>query len=412
MARTSTAANPATERNFGSLELLPPDPILGLSAAFAKDPRTDKINLASGVYIDETGRTPVFASVRAAEARLVEDAPNKVYLPIEGPAGYVECVQDLLFERNEPVRREGRLRTVQAVGGTGALRIAVELIRRVNPGAAVWVSDPTWPNHPGIVTAAGLKVRRYPVWDPSTGRADPMATVAALEQAAPGDAVILQACCHNPTGADPDGEGWQVILDAVVRNRLRAIFDFAYQGFARSVGADANVLAAAEARGMEFLVASSFSKNLGLYAERVGALSLVAGNGEAAARAFSQMQNIVRTLWSNPPAQGARLVMTVLQDPDLRVLWLRELDGQRERLAGMRRALAAALRERGVDGWSQALPHQVGMFSLTGLGAGAVRKLREAHGLYLVETGRINVAALRRANLDRVAELLAMAGRR
>ena len=394
------------------MELLPADPILGLSATFAKDPRTDKINLASGVYVDETGRTPVFACVRAAEARLVEQGLNKVYLPIEGPATYLECVQDLLFHRDEPVRQEGRLRTLQSVGGTGALRMAAEFVKRLNPNGAVWVSDPTWPNHPGIFAGVGLKVRRYPVWNPATGRADPVAMVSALDEAKPGDAVILQACCHNPTGADPDGEGWRLVLDTVVQRRLLPIFDFAYQGFARSVEADANVLAAAEARGLEFLVASSFAKNLGLYAERVGALSFVAADGEAAARAFSQLQNIVRIMWSNPPAHGVRVATTVLMDPDLRTLWTRELDGQRERLAGMRRALAEALRERGVTGWSESLPTQVGMFSLTGLGAGAVRKLREAHGLYLVESGRINVAGLRRANLDRVAELLAMAGRR
>jgi len=394
------------------MDLLPPDPILGLSATFAKDPRTDKINLASGVYVDETGRTPVFACVRAAEARLVEQGLNKVYLPIEGPAAYIECVQDLLFPRDEPVRQQGRLRTLQSVGGTGALRMAAEFVKRLNPNGALWVSDPTWPNHPGIFSAVGLRVRRYPVWDSATGRADPVAMVSALDEAKPGDAVILQACCHNPTGADPDGEGWRLILDTVVQRRLVPIFDFAYQGFARSVEADANVLAAAEARGLEFLVASSFAKNLGLYAERVGALSFVAADGEAAARAFSQLQNIVRTTWSNPPAHGVRVAVAVLTDPDLRTLWTRELDGQRERLAGMRRALAASLRERGVTGWSESLPTQVGMFSLTGLGAGAVRKLREAHGLYLVESGRINVAGLRRANLDRVAELLAMAGRR
>ncbi|MGD9520394.1 aromatic amino acid transaminase [Tepidiphilus succinatimandens] len=392
---------------FAAVELAPRDPILGLNEAFAADPRPQKVNLGVGVYYDEEGRIPLLASVKTAEEARVRQAKPRGYQPIEGPAAYTGAVQRLLFGADSPLLAEGRVVTAQGLGGTGALRIGGDLLRRIVPEATVYISDPSWENHRGIFEAAGFPVRTYRYYDPATGGVDFAGMKAALAAMAPRSIVVLHACCHNPTGADLTEAQWQEVAQTCVAGELVPFLDMAYQGFAEGIDADATAVRHFLAAGIPFFVSSSFSKNFSLYGERVGALSLVTGSRDEAERVLSQLKRVIRTNYSNPPTHGAALVADVLASGELRAQWEEELGGMRRRIRAMREGLRQRL-EAAVPGKDFSfVTEQRGMFSYTGLTPEQVERLKSEYGIYAVRSGRICIAALNARNLDYVAEAIA-----
>jgi len=392
---------------FAAVELAPRDPILGLNEAFAADPRPQKVNLGVGVYYDEEGRIPLLASVKTAEEARVRQAKPRGYQPIEGPAAYIGAVQRLLFGADSPLLAEGRVVTAQGLGGTGALRIGGDLLRRIVPEATVYISDPSWENHRGIFEAAGFPVRTYRYYDPATGGVDFAGMKAALAAMAPRSIVVLHACCHNPTGADLTEAQWQEVAQTCVAGELVPFLDMAYQGFAEGIDADAAAVHHFLAAGIPFFVSSSFSKNFSLYGERVGALSLVTGSRDEAERVLSQLKRVIRTNYSNPPTHGAALVADVLASGELRAQWEEELGGMRRRIRAMREGLRQRL-EAAVPGKDFSfVTEQRGMFSYTGLTPEQVERLKSEYGIYAVRSGRICIAALNARNLDYVAEAIA-----
>ena len=394
---------------FKVLDLAPQDPILGLSADFKRDPRPDKINLASGVYQNHSGATPTLASVRAAEERLLSQDRPKTYLPIEGGAAYLRGVLDLIFGSNHPAVAAGRVCAAHTPGGTGALRIGAEVLRRMRPDRLIWFAQPTWPNHRGVFEGANMSVGMLDYYAPTTRELDWERFHAGLSAIPEGDCILLQVCCQNPTGIDPSHTQWASMLEIIAQKRLFPIFDFAYQGFATGLTADTAPILSAMELGIEFMVASSFSKNMGLYAERVGALSLVAADADGAARGLSQVKSAIRTTYSNPPLHGSSIAEVLFTDPALNVQWRAELESMRLRLIDMRTALGERLATLGAAALGAAIARQCGMFSLTGIPKERVEDLRAKQALYLVGSGRINVAALNAGNVDRVAEMLAAA---
>lgn len=392
---------------FAAVELAPRDPILGLNEAFAADPRPQKVNLGVGVYYDEEGRIPLLASVKTAEEARVRQAKPRGYQPIEGPAAYTGAVQRLLFGADSPLLAEGRVVTAQGLGGTGALRIGGDLLRRIVPEATVYISDPSWENHRGIFEAAGFPVRTYRYYDPATGGVDFAGMKAALAAMAPRSIVVLHACCHNPTGADLTEAQWQEVAQTCVAGELVPFLDMAYQGFAEGIDADATAVRHFLAAGIPFFVSSSFSKNFSLYGERVGALSIVTGSRDEAERVLSQLKRVIRTNYSNPPTHGAALVADVLASGELRAQWEEELGGMRRRIRAMREGLRQRL-EAAVPGKDFSfVTEQRGMFSYTGLTPEQVERLKSEYGIYAVRSGRICIAALNARNLDYVAEAIA-----
>ena len=392
---------------FAAVELAPRDPILGLNEAFAADPRPQKVNLGVGVYYDEEGRIPLLASVKTAEEARVRQAKPRGYQPIEGPAAYTGAVQRLLFGADSPLLAEGRVVTAQGLGGTGALRIGGDLLRRIVPEATVYISDPSWENHRGIFEAAGFPVRTYRYYDPATGGVDFAGMKAALAAMAPRSIVVLHACCHNPTGADLTEAQWQEVAQTCVAGELVPFLDMAYQGFAEGIDADATAVHHFLAAGIPFFVSSSFSKNFSLYGERVGALSIVTGSRDEAERVLSQLKRVIRTNYSNPPTHGAALVADVLASGELRAQWEEELGGMRRRIRAMREGLRQRL-EAAVPGKDFSfVTEQRGMFSYTGLTPEQVERLKSEYGIYAVRSGRICIAALNARNLDYVAEAIA-----
>lgn len=392
---------------FAAVELAPRDPILGLNEAFAADPRPQKVNLGVGVYYDEEGRIPLLASVKTAEEARVRQAKPRGYQPIEGPAAYTGAVQRLIFGADSPLLAEGRVVTAQGLGGTGALRIGGDLLRRIVPEATVYISDPSWENHRGIFEAAGFPVRTYRYYDPATGGVDFAGMKAALAAMAPRSIVVLHACCHNPTGADLTEAQWQEVAQTCVAGELVPFLDMAYQGFAEGIDADATAVRHFLAAGIPFFVSSSFSKNFSLYGERVGALSLVTGSRDEAERVLSQLKRVIRTNYSNPPTHGAALVADVLASSELRAQWEEELGGMRRRIRAMREGLRQRL-EAAVPGKDFSfVTEQRGMFSYTGLTPEQVERLKSEYGIYAVRSGRICIAALNARNLDYVAEAIA-----
>lgn len=392
---------------FDKVEMAPPDPILGLEEAFKRDPNPAKINLGAGVYKDETGNTPIFRAVKRAEEQILRDEISKSYLGIAGAPEYAAAVQRLLFGADHPILTARRAVTAHTPGGTGALRVAADFIKRANPDARAWISRPTWPNHPGVMRAAGLAVEFYPYFDPAGNCVAFDEMMGALAQVAAGDVVVLHGGCHNPTGADPSPEQWAAIADLLARRGALPLVDFAYQGFAVDLTQDtAGLLALCDRLG-EVLVASSYSKNFGLYNERVGALTLVANSAAAAEAALSQIKTIIRVIYSNPPAHGAKIVSTILNTPELRAEWVEELDATRGRIREMRRRFVAELAALGVARDFSFIEKQNGMFSFTGLSVEQVRRLREEHAVYIVDSGRINVAGLTSSNLAAVCKAIA-----
>lgn len=391
---------------FEKVTAAPPDAILGLTEAFKKDPRPDKVNLSVGVFKDDQGRTPVLKCVKEAERRLLDAEATKTYLSIEGSSEYGRAVRELMFGADHEIVKSGRACTAQCPGGTGALRVAADFIKKLFPSATAWFSAPTWPNHQGIFKSAGLNVASYPYFDAAKNSLDIDGMLAALKTVAAGDVVCLHGCCHNPSGVDPTPAQWTAIADVLAARGALPLLDFAYQGFGRGLKEDAAGLLALARPGAELLVASSFSKNFGLYNERVGALTLVAKDAAAAETALSQIKTCVRTNYSNPPSHGGAIVATVLADPALRAQWDTELAAMRDRINGMRSLFQKTMeaRKTGRD-WSF-ITQQVGMFSFSGLKPEQVDALREKHGIYFVRDGRINVAGMNAASMDRLCDAI------
>lgn len=393
---------------FEKLDMAPADPILGLEEAFKKDQTPGKINLGVGVYKDEDGATPIFRTVKVAEIRLIEEETTKSYLSITGLPEYGTAVQDLIFGAGHEIIKSKRAVTAQTPGGTGGLRVAADFLKKISPNAKVWISQPTWPNHPNIFKAAGLAVDTYPYFDAAINGINFDAMIAALGQIPEGDVVLLHGSCHNPTGADPTLEQWQKIAEVLKARKLVPLVDFAYQGLGAGIREDAQGLLALCDAGLEMLIASSFSKNFGLYNERVGALTLVSATAESAAAAFSHIKIVIRVNYSNPPAHGAKVVASILNSPELRAEWEAEVAAMRDRIRGVRTNFVKELRAQGVKKDFSFIEKQNGMFSFTGFTKEQVQALRDQHGIYIVETGgRINVAGMTEVNMPNLCKAIA-----
>lgn len=396
-----------TSSIFAAVEMAPRDPILGLNEAFNADTRATKVNLGVGVYCDDSGKIPLLAAVRAAEKARLEALPSRGYQPIEGPASYNQAVQNLLFGAGSELIKDGRVVTVEALGGTGALKVGADYLKRLLPTAKVCISDPSWENHRALFESAGFAVENYPYYDAASKGVDFAAMKACLAGLPAGTIVVLHACCHNPTGADLSEAQWQEVVETVRARGLVAFIDMAYQGFADGIEPDALALRLFAASGLQFFVSSSFSKSFSLYGERVGALSIVTAGKDESARVLSQVKRVVRTNYSNPPTHGGAIVAAVLASPELRKLWEEELAGMRERIRAMRAGLVDKLKARGVAQDFSFVAKQRGMFSYTGLGAGQVERLKAEFGIYAVGTGRICLAALNSRNIDYTADAIA-----
>ncbi|ELP6756739.1 TPA: aminotransferase class I/II-fold pyridoxal phosphate-dependent enzyme [Vibrio vulnificus] len=392
---------------FEKVVAAPADPILGLTEEFKKDPRAEKINLGVGIYKTEQGETPVLATVKKAEAALVETEKTKSYLTIEGTAEYALAVQKLLFGADAELINAQRAKTAQAPGGTGALRVAGEFIKRQLGDVKIWISNPTWANHHGVFRAAGLETVEYAYYNPETKDKDFAAMLADLEKASAGDVVLLHGCCHNPTGIDPTEQEWEALAKLVADKGLLPLFDFAYQGFAKGVEEDAQGLRTFAKFNKEILVASSFSKNFGLYNERVGAFTLVAESQEIAETAFSQVKAIIRSIYSNPPAHGSAVVTYILNDAALRAEWEAEVAEMRDRIQEMRELFVATLKEEGVAADFSFIERQNGMFSFSGLNKDQVARLKEEFAIYIVGSGRISVAGMTKSNMGPLCKAIA-----
>jgi len=384
---------------FEHLTAAPPDAILGLTEAWKKDPNPLKINLGVGIYKNNQGQTPVLESVKTAEARILASASTKSYMPIGGAPEYGRAVQDLIFGEDHPVLSEGRVRTAHTPGGTGGLRVGADFLRKARPGAAVWVSRPTWANHKGIFEAAGFTVKEYAYYDPATRGLDTDGLLAGLEKIPSGDIVVLHVCCHNPSGVDLDGGTWMKVAAIAADKGWLPFLDFAYQGFGTGVDEDRQGLLAMAAACPELLVSSSFSKNFGLYQDRTGALTVVSANTLQADTAFSHVEVAIRVNYSNPPAHGGLIVTTILSDEQLREQWLEELSGMRHRIAEVRSLFVASLKKAGIKADFSFIGRQKGMFSFSGLGDEQVAFLREKKSIYIVKGGRINVAGITSQNI-------------
>ncbi|HET7865353.1 MAG TPA: amino acid aminotransferase [Burkholderiaceae bacterium] len=392
---------------FSSITLAPRDPILGLTEQFNADPNPHKVNLGVGVYYDENGKLPLLKCVAQAERQMMEVPKARGYLPIDGIAAYDRAVQGMVFGADSPAVKAGRIATVQAIGGTGGLKIGADFLRLLDPRAQVLISDPSWENHRALFTQAGFPVATYPYYDAARRGVNFEAMLAGLKAAAPGTVAVLHACCHNPTGYDLTPAQWQQVVDVVKAGRLVAFLDMAYQGFGDGIAEDGEAVRLFLAAGLDFFVSTSFSKSFSLYGERVGALSVVCENKDEADRVLSQLKIVIRTNYSNPPTHGAQVVATVLSTPALRALWEEELAGMRDRIKEMRHALAARLKAAGVKQDMQFITQQRGMFSYSGLTAPQMQRLRSEFGIYGTDTGRICVAALNAGNIEATARAIA-----
>jgi aspartate/tyrosine/aromatic aminotransferase len=391
---------------FERVQAAPADPILGLNDAFAADNRAHKVNLGVGVFMNDAGQTPILDTVKKTEAELVDSETTKSYLAISGDVEYGRQVQALLFGKDSSVITEGRARTAQSPGGTGALRTAAEFMKRQLDINSIHVSNPTWANHSNIFESAGLGIIQYRYYDADQQGLDFDGMLADLEQVPAGDAVLYHGCCHNPTGIDPTLEQWHQLADQAKRKGFVVLFDFAYQGFGQGMDEDAAGLRVFVERVPELLVANSFSKNFGLYNERVGAMTLVATSAQTADSAFSQVKFIIRGNYSNPPAHGAKVVAAILKDEALRAAWIQEVADMREHIHELRNALVTTLKAKGANRDFSFIQRQNGMFSFSGLTKAQVDVLREKHGIFMVGSGRINVAGMSKANIDAVCDAI------
>ncbi len=392
---------------LAAVEMAPRDPILGINEAFNADPNPNKVNLGVGVYTDANGKVPLLQCVKRAELAMAAAAAPRGYLPIDGIAAYDKATQALVFGADSDIVKNYRAVTVQALGGTGALKIGADFLKRIAPTSAVYISNPSWENHRALFESAGFDVLDYAYYDAESRDLDFDGFLAAVKAMPAGSIVVLHACCHNPTGVDPTMAQWQQIAAAVRVGGLVPFLDLAYQGFGDGVLEDGAVVKLfAETPGPVF-VSSSFSKSFSLYGERIGALSVVTTDKDEAARVLSQLKRVIRTNYSNPPTHGAALVAAALTDPEARALWECELSEMRNRIKAMRVALHAALKRLAPHANFENILTQRGMFSYSGLNKDQVLRLRAEFGIYAVDTGRICVAALNEKNVDLVAESIA-----
>jgi len=392
---------------FAAVEMAPRDPILGLNEQFNADPNPAKVNLGVGVYYDDDGKLPLLKCVQAAEKQMVEAPKPRGYLPIDGIAAYDKAVQGLVFGADSEILKAGRVATVQAVGGTGGLKVGADFLKRVNPDAKVLISDPSWENHRALFESAGFPVENYPYYDAARRGINVDGMLTALNGAKAGTIVVLHACCHNPTGYDITLDQWKQVIGIVKERGLVPFLDMAYQGFGEGIAEDGAVIQFFVDSGLDFFVSTSFSKSFSLYGERVGALSVVAKSKEEADRVLSQLKRVIRTNYSNPPTHGAQVVATVLTTPALRQMWEEELAGMRVRIKQMRVALQDKLKAAGVKQDMSFITQQKGMFSYSGLNKDQMQRLRSEFGIYGVDSGRICVAALNSKNIDAVVAAIA-----
>ena len=399
--------SPASASIFSAIDMAPRDPILGITEAFNADTNPAKINLGVGVYYDDNGKVPLLECVRKAEDILIAQLAPRTYLPIEGLAAYDKAVQELVFGAGSPIIQDKRAVTVQAIGGTGALKIGADFLQRFAPGSSVYISDPSWENHRALFESAGFTVNNYRYYDAATRGVDFAGMLADIKAMPKGAIVLLHACCHNPTGADLTSAQWDEVVQAVRAGGLVPFLDMAYQGFGTGIAEDGAVVGKFAAAGGPLLISNSFSKSFSLYGERVGALSVVGESAEEAARLLSQLKRVVRTNYSNPPVHGGKVVATALTTPELRQLWEDELAGMRVRIKEMRNAFVEKLKAKAPAHDFEFVREQVGMFSYSGLTKAQVERLRTEHSIYAVDTGRICVAALNSKNIDRVIDAIA-----
>ena len=391
---------------FEKLEMAPPDPILGLTEAYNKDTNLDKINLGVGVYKDASSKTPILECVKAAEARIFSNELSKGYLPISGAPDYAAAVQQLLFRtKNECINSE-RAATAHTPGGTSALRVAGDFISKERPHSKIWIPDPTWANHNGIFTAAGITTESYSYFDSTSNSIDFGAMKTSLSKIPKEDVVLLHVCCQNPTGADLSPNEWNIISDIIADRGLLPLLDFAYQGFAEDLEKDATGVEAITRTCRELMICSSFSKNFSLYNERTGALTVIANNASTVEKIMSHIKLTIRTNYSNPPAHGAKIVTEIVKDPDLRSQWRIELKAMRDRINGMRSLFVDTLENLGVAKDFSFIKDQRGMFSFSGLNKDQVNALKKDHAIYIVGSGRINVAGMTENNMDRLCKAI------
>ena len=392
---------------FTAVEMAPRDPILGLNEQFNADPNPAKVNLGVGVYYDDNGKLPLLQCVQAAEKQMMQAPKPRTYLPIEGLAAYDKAVQGLVFGADSEPVQSGRVATVQCIGGTGGLKVGADFLKRMKPEAKVLISDPSWENHRALFTNAGFTVESYPYYDAATRGINFAGMLAALNAAPAGTVVVLHACCHNPTGYDITAAQWDAVIAAVKAKNLVPFLDMAYQGFGYGLTEDGAVVGKFVAAGLSFFVSTSFSKSFSLYGERVGALSVVCESKEEASRVLSQLKIVIRTNYSNPPIHGGTVVAMVLDTPELRDLWEKELGEMRVRIKAMRQKLVDGLKAAGVKEDMSFITQQIGMFSYSGLTKDQMVRLRNEFGVYGTDTGRMCVAALNSKNIDYVCASIA-----
>lgn len=392
--------------HFDAIGRVPGDPILGLMEAYAADSNPRKFDLGVGVYKDALGLTPILQSVKLAEQRLVERQTTKTYIGGHGDAAFGKVINDLVLGADNALIGQQRAGATQTPGGTGALRLSADFIAHCLPGRGIWLSNPTWPIHETLYAAAGIKVSHYP-YVGSDNCLDVEAMLATLELIPKGDVVLLHACCHNPTGFDLSQDDWHRVLDVVRRRELLPLIDFAYQGFGDGLEQDAWAVRLFARELPELLITSSCSKNFGLYRDRTGALIVCAGSADKLLDIRSQLAFLARNLWSTPPDHGAAVVATILGDPELKSLWADEVEAMRLRIAQLRSGLVEALGPHGLGERFAHIGVQRGMFSYTGLSAEQVKRLREEHSVYMVSSGRANVAGIDATRLDLLAVAIA-----
>ncbi|CAN5542059.1 aspartate/tyrosine/aromatic aminotransferase [soil metagenome] len=392
---------------FTAVEMAPRDPILGLNEQYAADSNPNKVNLGVGVYYDDNGKLPLLECVKAAEADMMKAPSARGYLPIDGIVAYDNAVKNLVFGADSEPVASGRVATIQAIGGTGGLKVGADFLKKLSPDAKVFISDPSWENHRALFTNAGFVVETYPYYDADKRGVNFEGMLGALNAAAPGTIVVLHACCHNPTGYDITAAQWDQVIAAVKAKNLTPFLDMAYQGFGHGIAEDGAVIAKFVAAGLTFFVSTSFSKSFSLYGERVGALSVLCENKEETARVLSQLKIAIRTNYSNPPIHGGAVVAAVLNDPARRAVWEKELAEMRTRIKAMRQKFVDGLKAAGVKQDMSFITTQIGMFSYSGLSKDQMVRLRNEFGVYGTDTGRMCVAALNSKNIDYVCQSVA-----
>lgn len=392
---------------FSAVEMAPRDPILGLNEQFAADQSPIKVNLGVGVYFDDNGKLPLLECVQKAEQAMMTKPTARGYLPIDGIAAYDSAVKNLVFGSDSEPVSAGRVATVQAIGGTGGLKIGADFLHKISPDAKVLISDPSWENHKALFAAAGFTVDTYAYYDAAAHGVNFEGMLASLNNAQPGTIVVLHACCHNPTGYDITSAQWDQVVAAVKARQLTAFLDMAYQGFGHGITEDGAVIGKFVAAGLNFLVSTSFSKSFSLYGERVGALSVLCQSADEAAKVLSQLKIVIRTNYSNPPTHGGAVVAAVLQNPELRAQWEQELGAMRVRIKTMRQSLVDGLKAAGVQADMSFITKQIGMFSYSGLSKDQMVRLRSEFGVYGTDTGRMCVAALNSQNIGHVCKAIA-----